>query len=120
MKKMSSKAVNSNQEVLKDIQLSEFTGKPIRIEACSNGVPTSKNKFILEPKSGDKYFLECKLNGLYYCEPLASGDTLTPLVSLAKKFRTIPEELPQVVRYQGETITVLKENWAMYEGLQLP
>lgn len=116
---MNNKTVNIKQEAFHDIQLSEFTGKPIKIEACSSGIPKSKEKFIFEPNSEGKYFLECKLNGLYYCEPLASGDTLTPLMSFAKKFSIIPEELPQVVRHQGETITVQNENWTIYEGLQL-
>lgn len=116
---MNNKTVNINQEAFHDIQLSEFTGKPIKIEACSSSIPISKEKFILKPKSDGKYFLECKLNGLYYCEPLASGDTLISLVSFAKKFRSIPEELPKIVRHQGETITVQKENWTIYEGLQL-
>ena len=92
---------------------------PIKIEACSNGVPTSKEKYTFKPSEG-KYFLECKLKGLYYCESLASGDTLTPLVSLAKMFKSIPEELSLVVHHQGERITVQKENWDMYEDLQLP
>lgn len=108
------------QEGYQSVESPEFTGEPIKIEAFSSVVSTSKEKFILKPKSEGKYFLGCKLNGLYYCEPLASGDTLTPLVTLAKKFKSIPEELPRVVRHQGETITVQKENWTMYEGLQLP